>query len=199
MSRTVRNIFMIVAVLACVCSCSRGGKVIPRSKMAKIYADMFIIDSWMTIAPYESRRAVDTLNVYEPVFNDYGYSTEDYRTSVSYYLQDPDRFSRILRKTGNILKSDMEELIHEQDARIEQEKLRRQYRNSIRKYEFTVYDTLFDKASFTDRIEIKKDAYGRFLPVRVLEDTCFYGPKLILQNDVDEVKVAVLEMEAPVL
>ena len=178
----------ISAILVCICSCSEGGKVIPRSKMAKIYADMFIVDAWITAAPYESRKLADSTRVYEPIFNDYGYTTEDYRASVSYYLQDPDRFSRILKKTGQILKLEIDGLQHEMDVRSEFEQFRKKYRSSILKHEYTLYDTLFAKASFTDRVDISRDGNGRYLPERVLEDTMFFGPKLVFASDTVEVK-----------
>lgn len=189
MKKPFLSVVSVVAILVCICSCSKSGKVIPRSKLAKIYAEMFVVDAWLDTAPYESRRMADTLRVYEPIFREYGYTTEDYRASVSYYLQDPDRFSRILKKTSHILSEDIEDLHREQEIMVEQEELRRKYRSSILKHDFTVYDTLFDKPSFTDRIEIMRDDYGRFLPVRVVEDTSFYGPKLVIAG----------EQEAPVL
>lgn len=117
-------VVLVVAILACICSCSKGGRVIPRSKLAKIYAEMYVVDAWLDTAPYEVRRTADTLLVYEPIFRKYGFTTEDYRASVSYYLQDPDRFSRILKKTSHILKDDIEELRDEQEALIKLEESR---------------------------------------------------------------------------
>lgn len=200
MKKPLLAVVSVAAILVCICSCSRSGKVIPRSKLAKIYAEMFVVDAWLDTAPYESRRMADTLRVYEPIFREYGYTTEDYRASVSYYLQDPDRFSRILKKTGRILGDDIEDLRHEQEIMVEIEELRRKYRSSILKHDFTIYDTLFDKPSFTDRIEMVKDDFGRYLPVRVLEDTSFFGPRIVLSSDIVEENTAgelILPMEKP--
>lgn len=190
-----RCILTIVTVMVCICSCSEGGKVIPRSKLAKIYADMFVVDAWLTTAPYENRMAADSTSVYEPIFNSYGYTTEDYLASVSHYLMDPDRFSRILKKSSHILDTDIEDIQKELDGLVEREQLRRKYRSSIR-CTFTLYDTLFDKASFTDKVEIVRDPAGRYLPVRVVEDTSFFGPKLVLKSDTVEVKADVI-LETP--
>ncbi len=190
MKKQFLTVVSVAAVLACICSCSESGKVIPRSKLAKIYAEMFVVDAWLDTAPYEIRRNADTLRVYEPIFREYGYTTEDYRASISYYLQDPDRFSRILKRTSHILGADIEDLRREQEAMIELEELRRKYRSSILKHDFTVYDTLFDKPSFTDRVEMVKDDFGRFLPARVVEDTSFFGPKIVLSSDTAEVITA---------
>ena len=76
--------------------------MIPRKKLAKIYADMFMADQWIQ-QNYTVSKVADTSQVYEAIFEDYGYSSDDYRKSVAYYIQDPDRFARILRQTVSIL------------------------------------------------------------------------------------------------
>ncbi len=89
--------------LLLVFSCGdRDGRVIPRNKMSEIYADMFVADQWL-IQNYKASRVADTAFVYEAVFRKYGYDSDDYRKSVAYYMEDPDRFARILRKTSSIL------------------------------------------------------------------------------------------------
>lgn len=91
----------VLAVIALV-SCDKGGSVIPRNRMAEIYAEMFLADQWI-MSHTEARRTADTTWVYEPIFEKYGYTSDDYRASVEYYLQDPDRYARILRKTSVII------------------------------------------------------------------------------------------------
>ena len=100
--------YFLTALLAafCLCACDKDGKVIPRKKFARIYAEMFLSDAWLTTAPSEARMQADTTAFYEPVFEKYGYTVEDYLASVSYYLQDPDRFSRILKRSGQLLDSE---------------------------------------------------------------------------------------------
>lgn len=89
------------AMLLCM-ACGREGKVIPKGKMAEIYADMFVADQWIT-QNYRASRTADTTVVYEAVFRKYGYDSEDYRASVEHYIQDPDRYARILRHTVVLL------------------------------------------------------------------------------------------------
>lgn len=103
MRKVLKHIAVAVVLALCLCSCSREGKVIPKNKFAKIYAEMFLADSWLSTAPFEVRMLADTTAFYAPIFEKYGYTVEDYWASVSYYLQDPDRFSRILKKSGVIL------------------------------------------------------------------------------------------------
>ena len=101
--RLIRHILTVMAVLLLALSC--GGekdKVIPRSKLAEIYAEMLVTDQWIITNP-GNRRQADTSLVYEPILQKYGYTSADYRKSVDVYLNDPERFGRILRSTGEIL------------------------------------------------------------------------------------------------
>lgn len=82
--------------------------MIPRKKMVSIYADMFVADQWLN-QNYKAERVADTSFVYEAIFEKYGYDSEDYRASVDYYIQDPDRFARILRQTVLELEDRMDE------------------------------------------------------------------------------------------
>ena len=107
MRKVLRHILAALVLTACLCSCSREGRVIPRNKLAHIYADMFLADSWLSSASPESRHRSDTMAFYEPIFEKYGYTVEDYWASVSHYLQDPDRFSRILNKSNALLVAEL--------------------------------------------------------------------------------------------
>lgn len=99
---------LVLFFLAMTFSCSDGGKVIPRKKMVSIYADMFVADQWLN-QNYKAERVADTSFVYEAIFEKYGYDSDDYRASVDYYIQDPDRFARILRQTVLELEDRMDE------------------------------------------------------------------------------------------
>ncbi|MGN1220408.1 MAG: DUF4296 domain-containing protein, partial [Candidatus Cryptobacteroides sp.] len=56
------------------------------------------------------KRMADTSLVYEPILEKYGYSSADYRKSVETYMDDPERYSRILRTTAEILDKRIKEL-----------------------------------------------------------------------------------------
>ena len=77
--------------------------------MAHIYAEMLVVDQWV-LEHSKYRTQADTSLVYEPIFQKYGYTTEDYRASVQYYMNDPERYSRILRTTSEILEKQLKEL-----------------------------------------------------------------------------------------
>lgn len=95
--------FKALAAVAClaVCvlsGCSRRAKVISREDMVDIYADMLIADQWLSDQGSSYLRKSDTTMFYEPIFNSYGYTTEDFRNSVYHYLDDPERYSKLLKK-----------------------------------------------------------------------------------------------------
>ena len=70
--------------------------MIPRAKMADIYVEMFMLDQWISDTP-GMRMIADTSLVYQPILEKYGYDKLDYIHSVDFYMNDPERFSRILR------------------------------------------------------------------------------------------------------
>ncbi len=110
-----RYIFIVLALMTAVfASCRKDvAKVIPRGKMAKIYAEMLVTDQWITSTP-GVRRIADTSLVYEPILESYGYTSADYRRSVDHYMNDPERFSRIFRTAGKILEDRLVDLREEQ-------------------------------------------------------------------------------------
>lgn len=93
------RIFLYACVAWVLSACSKGGRVIPASKMADIYADMFLADQWIA-SHYSERRKADTTMFYEPIFEKYGYTTKDYDASVKYYISKPDDYSKILKTSG---------------------------------------------------------------------------------------------------
>lgn len=110
--RKVLQHFVVLLSLAAVffSSCNMGGeKVIPRAKLSRIYAEMLMTDQWIQATP-GVRLIADTSLVYAPILESYGYTTEDYMRSVDVYMDDPERFSRILRQTSGILDKRMKEL-----------------------------------------------------------------------------------------
>ena len=193
MSSPVRHCLAALAVALCLCSCGREGRVIPRSKLARIYAEMFLADIWLNSATPEIREKADTTAFYEPIFKEYGYTIEDYWASVSYYLQDPDRFSRILKRSGDMLESELAVL-----EKAKEEALAAQSRKAgmIRRV-IDLYSTTFDEPTFTDRILLERDSTGRFVTMPIPAETLFYGPRLIIPADTVKVAADSLALEEP--
>ena len=96
----------MAAFAACIllvsCSHKSGQEIIPKNAFAKIYAEMFIADQWLNMN-YKYNSIADTTLVYEPIFNKYGYTTDDYLASVDYYLYNPGRFKKIVNKALDII------------------------------------------------------------------------------------------------
>lgn len=110
--RKVLQHFVVLLLLAAVifssCNMDRE-KVIPRGKLSIIYAEMLMTDQWIQSTP-GIRLIADTSLVYAPILENHGYTTEDYMRSVDVYMEDPERFSRILRRTSDILEKRVKEL-----------------------------------------------------------------------------------------
>lgn len=123
--RLLRHILPMTAVLLLLLSCSgQEDMVIPRGKLAEIYAEMLLTDQWITSNP-GNRHSADTSLVYEPILEKYGYTSADYRMSVEEYMNDPERFSRILRTTGQILDRKLKDLQKRKEEIEHQEALKR--------------------------------------------------------------------------
>ena len=89
---------LIAVVVFASCSSKDEAEVIPRAKLADIYMEMFMTDQWISDTP-GMRLIADTSLVYEPILAKYGYDKLDYIHSVDFYMNDPERFARILRSS----------------------------------------------------------------------------------------------------
>lgn len=129
--KRIRHITGILILVLLSVSCGRKeDKIIPRSKLAEIYAQMLIVDQWILSHP-GNRHAADTSLVYEPILQRYGYTSADYRRSVDVYMDDPERYSRILRRTGEILERRLS-VLEERKAEIEHEEALKKLRESMK-------------------------------------------------------------------
>lgn len=111
MKKRLANI-LAVALSAVIFLASCGNdeaEVIPRDELAKIYAEMLLTDQWIINTP-NVRLIADTSLVYAPIFERYGYDADDYRKSIGHYMDDPERFARIFRETGEILDARLADL-----------------------------------------------------------------------------------------
>lgn len=177
---------MLLAIVSCtIVSCHKGGEVIPRAKFARLYADMLVADSWLLSSGPEAKKKADSTAFYEPIFRNAGYSTEDYLISVEYYLNDPGRFGRILKKTSAILDSDIKELKAESEKEKKTLESARKTLEHLELFsrEIPVYHDLLRSLHVTDRMEMALDSNGVFHPADIVEDTVFSGPRIILRGE----------------
>ena len=187
--RAVRHISFALALLIGLASCSGGrDKVIPRAKLAEIYAEMLVTDQWITSTP-GVRREADTSLVYEPILEKYGYTSADYRKSVDRYMDDPERFSRILRTSADILEKKLDELKkrkEEIDHLRALELLLRQlkYESDFRADEFFPY--LFDEpyVHYYDSLDVQPDSVLQIYRLKNIDraDTLYDGLRMVLKD-----------------
>ena len=177
-------LFAAVIVVVATLSCSKGPKVIPKRQMERIYRDMFMADQWLT-DNLDKRAMADTTWFYEPIFEKYGYTVQDYRASVEYYLADPKRYAEMIGRVVKGLEGEAAALNRE----IAQKDKIRHRADSIanamkafRPDDLHNNGDLFYVNSMTDRIDIQQNSKGVYYPVPVVEDTVYHGPELILKD-----------------
>lgn len=94
--RRVGAYLVVLAVLIVAQAC--GPRKIPRDEMEDILAEMLLQDQQIKINR-EMRIQADTSLIYEGIFQAYGYNTDDFIYSLSYYMEDASRMEKIM---GNV-------------------------------------------------------------------------------------------------
>ena len=89
----MRKLLHIALLVLLVAAC--GPRKIPRDDMERIMADMLIQDQQIK-QDRKLQKQADTSLVYEGIFEQYGYDTDDFIYSVEYYLEDPSRMEKIM-------------------------------------------------------------------------------------------------------
>ncbi len=98
-----------LAVLYGIVGCGPRAAVIPASRLSDIYADMFLADQWVNRHP-SVRSRVDTMLLYDAVFEKYGYSRADYYKSLDHYLDRPEEFQKITAVAAEKLRREYDAL-----------------------------------------------------------------------------------------
>ena len=193
MKRAVLYIICAALLSGMSASCSKKVDVIPRATMSKIYAELFVADSWLNMGDPEDKYAADTTAFYEPIFEKFGFTTEDYLASVEYYLNDPERFARIVKKTRTMLKSDIKDLEAQLQREVDEEQAQKFRKARLEDFDakYLVYKDFVKDAFFTDRVCMELDENGVFVPSQSQEEISYRGPKLVFKSDS-------LEVETPV-
>ena len=181
---------MMAAIVALLSSCSDNDerKVIPRRQLAKIYAEMLVTDQWITSTP-GVRLIADTSLVYIPILEKYGYDRDDYLKSVDVYMDDPERFSRILKKSAEIIGKKIE------DAEVRLAEYKRiaelpKIKVDIDYKEFFPYIKEEPYVHYYDSLTFEPDStlmIYRLVPVET-RDTLFEGVKIIVKSDTLDIK-----------
>ncbi|MCI2083083.1 MAG: DUF4296 domain-containing protein [Bacteroidales bacterium] len=98
----------IVAVAICAASVlllsSCRDDLIPRRKFARLLADMYMEDGYLETRP-DLRSMTDTLAVYKPIVESYGYTMEQYSNTLGHYVRDLKRWDDLFAEVKAILES----------------------------------------------------------------------------------------------
>lgn len=131
-----KHIFMALAAsVLLLASCrNEGPKVIDEDDMSKIYAEMLMSDQWINNTP-GVRKIADTSLVYEPILAKYGYTSEDYRHSVSHYLDEPEKYAEVMEETVKILDGKLSQLRKEKQRQLKEEERVRYVKSITKKVE----------------------------------------------------------------
>lgn len=178
MNKAFRHILAFSTIILILSSCEPRVRVIPRDKLAEIYADMYVSDQWVASNPQE-RDLAETSWIYEPIFKKYGYTLEDYQKSVRYYLRDPEKYAKILTKTSNILKQ------HADELKTDERKLQMMRMAPDNFHSLTpLYQINIENDVGPSGIEVIIDSNTGYRRVKaVVSDTTFRGPKLLINAD----------------
>lgn len=173
---------VLAALLLCFACSDDESKVIPRGKMAKIYAEMLVMDQW-AVSDSRLRQKADTSLIYEPIFEKYGYDGEDYRASVEYYMNDPERFSRILRESADILDARIEELKNLKQELMKQENINRLI-TDFDISDFYPYLSSEPYVHYYDSLAVELDTLSTYRLVSIERaDTLYDCLRMIVQTD----------------
>lgn len=111
----MKKLLLLIVPFVLAVSCHRGPERIPRGEMEEIMRDILLQDQYlkMQITP---KRTKDTTLVYEGIFEQYGYTTDDFLYSLEYYLEDPARMEKVMEKVEARLKEESKQVGEEVKA-----------------------------------------------------------------------------------
>ena len=176
---------MAVVVFAS-CSSKDEAEVIPRNKLADIYMEMFMTDQWISDTP-GMRMIADTSLVYEPILAKYGYDKLDYIHSVDFYMNDPERFARILRSCMDNLDKRISALQKKQkqmEIEAEAAKTLERFRQDYSFDEYFPYLSDEPYVHYYDSLSFEADSFQVYRLVAIERaDTLYDRLEMIVRSD----------------
>ena len=110
MKTTLRILLLAAAVATAACAHHR---IIPDEKLAMIFRDAFLVNAYLST---ESLLG-DSLNVYEPIFDRYGYTVEDVQYTVaSFSRRKSARLGDVVNRAADLL--EQEGLIYDREVAV---------------------------------------------------------------------------------
>ncbi len=102
MKSSIKTICTAVVLGICAACSHTGGPAINEKEMSGIISDIYLVDQWAKVDNKVSMRA-DTTLIYNAVFMKYGYTFEQYMSSMEYYVRNWKKYLRILDGAYKIL------------------------------------------------------------------------------------------------
>lgn|GEM_PF-653087 len=112
MRKYLSYLVIALALLAPLSCARRHSRLIPKEKLSRIYAEMLITDQWIRAS--NMTRVADTSLVYEPIFEKYGYTSDDYRYTVGRYMEKEKAMTEVFDGAHEILKNRLDDLLSEE-------------------------------------------------------------------------------------
>jgi|GEM_PF-1918459 hypothetical protein len=96
------HIIYILTLFVLLCSCS--DRKIPQEKLPQIIAELHLADKYANeILGMQEALFLDSVKIYEPVFNKYGYTSEDYKKTIDRYISRPKKLRTYFESAKSIL------------------------------------------------------------------------------------------------
>lgn len=97
MKRT--SITILFFALIVTLGCKKDRKIIPRDDMVSVLVKIHLMDGALEISQHNPEIAIsDTLDAYEVVLEDYGYTRAQFDSSIQYYAKDLRKFDRMYQE-----------------------------------------------------------------------------------------------------
>ena len=160
-----RVIYAIMAVAATVAVGCADKKIIPDETLSDIFHDAFVVNAYIG----EERINIDSLHIYEPIFNRYGYTTEDVVHTIGNFSR------RKSARLGDVVERAIARLGEESKAYAKEVVILDTIRNvAIRTFTREFYsDTLIKASKRADSTVMRIELF----PVNKGEYTIKYGYK----------------------
>ena len=110
MSKNIIVFLLAAGAIVSLGSCSHQDEdAIPRSDMEAIFHDMALAEGYLELNSHLQRQ-LDTLALYQPIIEQYGYDCEQFRKSIRYYVGDIEEFKDMLASVKKRLEDEEKEL-----------------------------------------------------------------------------------------
>ena len=161
MKTTLRILLLAAAVAAAACARHR---IIPDEKLAMIFRDAFLVNAYLSTESLSG----DSLNVYEPIFDRYGYTVEDVQYTVaSFSRRKSARLGDVVNRAADLL--EQEGLIYDREVAVldtVNNIARRRFTRTLRSDSLLRVERLRDTGLLRIRIpEVRPGGLCRLLPL----------------------------------